>query len=371
MTQNDEPICQEALALLRQEVPLSAGFSQQAYAGTRTKIENACLRAFDYTRRALLAEHHWSFARKSAAFGTGAKPTDCVRIRRVLDADGERVSWRVSSEGIAADTEAATVVYTADLDNASSWPPLARAALAAALAREMCIPVSGRAEDFKAMEALAAERFAKARIADLNEDGSGSPLVREVKDVLKGRYRLTDADLDESSDSLAERIEDMEPSARREVMSAHRWNFARVSAPVHAAIGPDGVALVPRPFDCVRVEAVKTARGDLASWSMQGGMIASRDPVVSITYIRYVPNVEEWPPHVRRCLVYRLAAHAALTVPARDKDPSALAALYAAALSEAAVQDAREGNRGRDAWGHSGYVDAMRGYPPTRSRKKW
>lgn len=321
----------------------------------------------DMARRAILASHHWGFARKTATFD-GTRPDDCIRVLKVTDADGRPVAWSAAGDAISADEDAATVVYTADIP-LTAWPPLPFAAYVSAAAAEIAAAVAS--PDAKTLfERTAADRLVRARVADLNEDGSGAPIVRDVKAVLKAEYRATDQDLDESADAIAARIADLLDAARKEVMSAHRWNFARVSLPLRAAPGPDGTALAHRPGDCVRIEAVKTPRGDLADWSVRGDLIAAHGPIASVTYIRDEPDISLWPPDVRRCLVYRLAADAASSVPSRGKDPSALFALYERTLASAAVQNAREANPGRAAWGRSRYVDAMLGsdFPHRRPR---
>lgn len=315
-------------------------------------------------RDAMLSQHHWNFARKSVAF-TETRPSDCVRVLRVLDADGARVEWSVRGDAIEAPgATGGTLVYTA-LVEPEGWPPLARAAFASACAAEIAQATCGGEAGVAAaarLDKLAAARLAAARAADLNEDRTGSALVREVIAILKAEWRATDAELDGAADALAERLEDMLDGARREVMTAHRWNFARRTAKA-CVQRTDGECFTMRPPGCVRVEAVKRSDGELCEWSMRGRFIVSRESPAEIVYIADEEDLDMWPPSVRRALVYRLAADASLTMAragAGRPDAESFMRLYERKLSDAAAQDAREGNPGRAAWGRRSFVEAMR-----------
>ena len=216
-------------------------------------------------------------------------------------------------------------------------------------------------------------------------NGSGSPLVKEVKNVLKAEFRATDADLDESADELTLRIGALVEGALAEVMAAHNWHFAHSSCTVAAMDGaltgvPGGVAF-QRPPEAARITGVRTEDGRLAEWSVRDGMVFVRGEgacggVFEVSYVRDVEDVDELPANVRRALVYRIAADAAATVPRRDKDATPMLELYRQKLQAAKVADAREGNPGRSAWGHGSYVEAYRGgraglRPHDRSGRQW
>ncbi|MBR4257439.1 MAG: hypothetical protein IKQ17_00240 [Kiritimatiellae bacterium] len=464
MNIKDEIVCQEALALLRQEVALSPGFSQEDYALPRTKAEIACRRAFDYVRRAFLALHDWGFARVSAAYAP-RRPEGAIRVVDVVDSDGATVRWRVDGEGITAEESAATLVYTGDTSAVVDWPPLARSAFVAFLAKELAIPVTGRQDDLKATDALSAERLNAARLADLREgepedgpaaealallrrgafaaegasddgilsaarrfptflksaveevaaahdwggatvafdalpklaqsaaialaafkmatrvgasDGAAKSLfdlyrtrlvearvwalereepegtiARDVAAVLRPMQSLPPAALPRS---IASRVEELLPGARREVLSAHLWNFARAKVRTNAAPGPNGECLVSRPADCARVVRVVGPLGEKIDWFMRGPWIVSRAPAVEVVYQRCEENEECWPPSVQRALVYRIAADIAA-----QAGDGRFGEMYRRKLSDAALQDAREGNPGRTAWGRGRFAAAMRG----------
>ena len=256
---------------------------------------------------------------------------------------------------------AAKAAAEAEVEAAHEWPELGtgeaarlsalKAAAANARALEALSVVAGGGEE-------SARRYAKeyesklraARAYALERETPPAGIAGEVAAVLRPVQDAGDGAMPFSLASIGRRVDELLATARREVMTAHRWNFARETVPLRAAPGPDGTALVARPAGCVRVESVKTPHGDACSWTMRGEWIAARGPVGSVTYIREVEDVDEWPPPVRRCLVLRLASMIRLAGEG-EAERGRLAAEYAKALSDAAVQDAREGNRGREAWG--------------------
>lgn len=313
-------------------------------------------------RDAILSLHHWNFARKTADFSP-ERPADCVRILNVLDADGRPAEWSVAG-GKVASADGAKTVYTARSDPAG-WPALVKSAYVAAVAAEIvqaCVPDAAAAASVKgALDRLAEKRLVLAKVADLNEDGSGAEVVREVKAVLKADYRASDGDLDEAGDALALRIGELLEGARREVLDAHNWNFARASAPVACAPAPGGAFAFVRPADAARLTAVRSRDGGLLDWTLRGNVVVTRGPAASIAYVRDVEDIDAWPPLVRRALVYRLAADAALSLPGRGRDPAVFLQLHREKLQEARVADAREGNAGRAAWGRSLVLDSISG----------
>lgn len=316
----------------------------------------------DTVRDSILSLHHWNFARKTADFTT-AKPPDCVRVLKVVDAGGRPVEWSVAGRAVSSAGGAKTV-YTATSDP-SGWPAPVKSAYVAAVAAEIvqtCVPDAGAAAGIKkALDQLAEKRLVLAKVADLNEDGSGAGIVREVKAVLKADYRASDGDLDEASDAIALRVGELLEPARREVLGVHNWNFARVAAPVACAPTGGGAFMFARPSDAARITAVRSRDGGLSDWTVHENRVVTREPAASVTYLRDVEDVEEWPPLVRRALVYRLAADAALSLPGRGRDSGLFLQLYREKIQEACVADAREGNVGRAAWGRSRFVEAISG----------
>ena len=251
----------------------------------------------------------------------------------------------------------------AETDAAHDWPTLAdegeaanlsalRAAAANARALEKLALATGAGEETaRRYQAAAAEKLRAARAYALGHEAPPEGLAGEVAAVVRPLEDAGEAAMPYSLASIGRRVAELLPAARKEIMGAHRWNFARASQRIYAEPGCGGVALVPRPADCARVEAVRGPHGEAAEWSMRGGMVAVYGPVGEIVYIRDEPDEDTWPPAVRRALVYRLAADVAMPGKAGAEALQRLNALYERKLSDARVQDAREGNPGGTARG--------------------
>lgn len=251
MTTNDETVCQEALALLRQETRLTEGFS--AGGDSLTKAESACLRAFDYARRAFLAAHDWNFARLRTAF-TGAKPTGAVRVVDVTDSSGDSVQWRLDGQDLTS-ADGAYTVYTRDAEDVTTWPALARAAFVAYLARELCIPVSGRLEDLKAIDALASERLTAARLADLREGSPADDRAAEVLALLRTGEALAGSAEADGVEAATRRLALFVKSATAEVMAAHDWGTSATGYDTLPALAKSAVLALAAQKIAVRIGA--------------------------------------------------------------------------------------------------------------------
>lgn len=352
----------EALTLLRQD-------------STTTAVEAKCATIADSVRKEFLVARDWNFARASAQLSAGAsaggrttfsRPA-ALKVIDVRDADGARLGWRVQGQDLVVDAEVsgATATVTQDTDP-ENFPPLARSAYVRLLARELAIPVTGRQTDLKALSEAYAERLRMAAAADFQEGNPGDSLVREVCAVVSSELAISATDLADAADAIQRKLDDIYDSAVEEVLGAHPWRFARVvvnvaAAPDPCGVGGEGRFHYQRPQDCLRVCHLKDRAGDLVDWRNAGDAISSDRPAATLTYIRRDDDVDNWPPLVRRALMYRLASDAAVAAPNRAKDPQTLHALYDQKLRDAVLQDAREGNPGRSAWSGSRYVRAIRG----------
>ncbi|MBQ6925197.1 MAG: hypothetical protein IJQ73_11200, partial [Kiritimatiellae bacterium] len=245
MVASDKQICEEALALLRQETPLDASrLTAQTEADGTTKAERACRRVYDSARRAFLSMHDWNAARTSKSFTVPANRSYAInatnapgllRVVDVLDSSSEGVRHKVSNgtiHRIALEEDAsATLLYTRDIDGSSAspapadWPPLMRSAFTAYLARELAIPVSGRREDAQLADALYKERLVDARRADLNEGDPMDDLAREIfASLVDGCHPQGDGLVD-SIEACSRRIGVFKTSAMEEIRAAHAWTM--------------------------------------------------------------------------------------------------------------------------------------------------
>lgn len=347
--------------------------------------DTALVNAFDvYTAKinavkgfvsdSILSRHLWAFAKAKVAVtpanGSVDRPSDCVRVRDVTDGRNS-VEWYVSGDKITTTSSATTINYTSRVP-VTSWPKLVYSAYVAALAAEIAgsivSPPEAAAQAKAYLDKLAAERLEAARVADLNEDGSGSGIVLEVKTVIKAQYRVGDADLDESAYFVKSRVERQLDAARLEVLAAHNWSFARFTIPVSPFGHPGGPFAFTRPVDALRISSVRAHDGHLVDYVIDGQTILCREPPATVSYVRDSVEVDDFPPLVRRALVYRLASDFAVSFPQRGDRPDTMLALYREKLAAAAAADAKESNPGRAAWGRSTFADAMRGQSPHHIR---
>lgn len=394
--------CQAALALLRQEVTLTA-------AGA-TKADVACRRTYPYALAAFNQLHDWGnagspgslsglaeaafvayLAREMAIPVTGRledlKAVDAIFQRRLQEARVHALTARlrentdpVLAELLAnfkaddaalanafdvytARRAAVTAAAEAEVAAAHDWPALEgdaaaaletlKAAAVRSLALERLAVVCGCGEDAaRRHRQEAGERIHAARVYALEREPLEDATAQETAALLRPMQGMEAAALPRS---LKARIAELLPAARDEVLGAHRWNFARVGMPCCPKMEPNGDSLVLRPADCVRVEAVRTADGQLAEWSVRGPFIVTRgQPIAYVTYIRRLDDADRWPPALRRVLACRIAADIA------GPGAQRFEAMYRERLTAAKVLDAREGNPGRAAWGKRRFTEAFR-----------
>jgi len=311
-------VCQEALYLLRQDVDLPTA----ATAATDDSLE---------------------WRKSQIAFATA--------IAEVWAAH----DWAVT----------ATTATNADTTN---WTQAMRSALAYAIARELAIPLAGRAEDLKLWLSLAAQKLAQARVEELEKERKAvtDALTRDLLALLVPRFDPTDGHLPRSIKTITDRASALADGVRHVVLSVHPWNFAKAEDPTPSCKIPHGCdpyAFASEvPAGCARLLAVYTHGGRLDDWKVFGTCVAAREPVVKAVYIRDDKRPDKWPSAIRRLYLYRLAADTAQT-----EVPNLVELLeqkYAAALRDAKAEDARESSTPKDAWGRNHYVDAMHGIRP-------
>jgi hypothetical protein len=166
---------------------------------------------FDDTRKMLLRCAHWGFARKqllltelgnledeTSLYPWGFKytyPTDCVKLRYLLyvpesgndaipadslfpasylgpsRANPFIIGYDVTSTNrvVYTNLEDATGVYTADIEDPNDWDAGFEDAMVAALAAQICLPLSGNANMMVEFRRQAKQILDAARAADGNE----------------------------------------------------------------------------------------------------------------------------------------------------------------------------------------------------------
>lgn len=209
-------------------------------------------------------------------------------------------------------------------------------------------------------------RLTTARAADL-EAAKATVTDEDTKHILamiSTNFVPGDGLMPRNIKAITDRIDEMKDSARREVILAHDWNFAKCVVKVADECRCDGHPYhhsADYPLDALRLIAVYGCGGDLVEWKVENGKILARSSIHMVKYTKDVTDFSLWSEFARRPYYLRLAADVARTVMNNLQDVQILEQKYNLALEDAKLRDTREGNTPTDAWGPNHYVDMMRG----------
>lgn len=156
----------------------------------RSKPAIVCKAQWDQTRQQLLASHPWRFALKQAQlsastsaplFGYGAAyplPNDCLRVYDMPLNPTD--PWEVFGPNLLTDAGApAQIVYVADIEDCTAYPPWFVAAFVTSLAQAISVSVSNDA----------------AKVATVNRALPGALRDAKTADSQQGSNRELDADV--------------------------------------------------------------------------------------------------------------------------------------------------------------------------------
>jgi hypothetical protein len=160
--------------------------------GTRSSITSLneastealhCKLLFDQARDATLEAHDWVFARKRVALadlGTPpggwshryALPSDCIapRFLETGTRTERRASFRIEGRDLLADTDGATLVYTARITDPALFPPSFASALSWGLGAELAIPLTGKESLHQRCAQMWQSAINTAAVNDANAD---------------------------------------------------------------------------------------------------------------------------------------------------------------------------------------------------------
>lgn len=148
-------------------------------------------------RDARLTAHAWRFAtrtaqpprradRKPQAYGYGyahGLPEGTLRVLAVTAPDGQRIDHALSDGAIYTHHTVIALRFIARADPAS-WPPYFDEAVVAALAAEMCLPLTERLDRADALHRQAEQALRRARLIDTYQDSprrAGSFALAEAR----------------------------------------------------------------------------------------------------------------------------------------------------------------------------------------------
>jgi len=133
------------------------------------------------------------------------------------------------------------------------------------------------------------------------------------------------------------------PDARRAVLRAHDWGFARVPLSRGSCCSPCGRwHTVPRPHDCVAVRACNSD-GESVAFSMDSRGIVARSPFDEIVYTRDEDDLGKWDSLAYQCLMEYLCKEIAEAITSRTAPAQMHFAIYEKLIGEAKKSDLCEG----------------------------
>lgn len=197
-------VCQSAMALLRQEQTLNRNGVLTGMIDATTKankVERACNRAYERSRHEVLDSYGWSFCREDVRQNGGIYepetgrykipfPGNALKIIACYGDNGSKIATTtVRNEFVYALEPIKRVAYIYDEQNVEFWSALAQRALVLAVAKNLALEITGRADDVQMMERLYATAIEQAKTEDAshNKAKSGYAKTNHIYECMIGR----------------------------------------------------------------------------------------------------------------------------------------------------------------------------------------
>lgn len=174
-------VCQEAMAILRQEQRL---VSITPDAGS--KVERACYAAYERSRLEVLASFGWSFNKEDIRVRNGGRemedgryriayPATALKVLGCYDADGHKIPFTVrQNKYIYSLEQIHRITYIFDEEDMTLLPALVRKAVVYTLAKNLAMEITGRANDAQLVELQCKAAVQEARTDDARLGSTGS-----------------------------------------------------------------------------------------------------------------------------------------------------------------------------------------------------
>lgn len=166
-------LCNQALAFL--------GDFTIASLDENTKSARACSFWYPKARRMVLEEHDWNCAKRDASLPAisgpaplgwsfaYAMPSDCIRL--ISTEGGLTDEFEARGRTICTNlTAPLKILYVADIEDVSYFPPLLADCIALALAQKIAFNLTGEPSFVNSVTSLFERQMAKARGADAHLD---------------------------------------------------------------------------------------------------------------------------------------------------------------------------------------------------------
>lgn len=187
MASSPAAICNRALGAI--------GVSQLATLEDGTARAIQCNALYPQLRDELLRDHDWNFASTRASLPALSVPPvwgfdnlyqlpgDCLSVREIENIE-PRQDWRVEAGAIAISISAPLHVrYTAKVIGTGAFDASFTSALVAALAAELCMPLTNNASLFAKLDDKAARQLAQARGRSRLEGADRGPRPWRILDI--------------------------------------------------------------------------------------------------------------------------------------------------------------------------------------------
>lgn len=262
-----------------------------------------------------------------------------------------------------------------------------RQLLVYSLARELAIPVTGRQEDLKTVDALYNSKLKVAIAKDLQEemdalrssDGKDDKFAVDVLDLLRQYYSVADGDMGNGHPKpqprgiahLVAHINSIKEKIRYEVLTTHDWSFATDEDRVISRPLPDGRFATPVPGGSVKV--VKCYSGECEkseTFIRHDDVLVTRRPICRVVYLFDDGGTDSWSETAKRAYLYRVVLAVAYANPELFANPARIRQLEERVreiTQDARTTDARQTHVATSAYGRNYLYDVATG----RRRAKW
>lgn len=175
-------VCQEAMAVLRQEQRLSS-----ITPDAPSKVERACYAAYERSRLEVLSSFGWSFIKEDIRVRNGerfvdeggryriAYPSTALKVLGCYDDDGHKIPFTVRQNKYIFTLEPVRrITYIFDEEDMTLLPALVRKAVVYTLAKNLAMEITGRANDAQLMDVQCRSAVQEARTDDARLGTTGS-----------------------------------------------------------------------------------------------------------------------------------------------------------------------------------------------------
>ncbi len=171
--------------------------------------------------------------------------------------------------------------------------------------------------------------------------------------ALVGGEDLTQAQLDDKSSKAGRLCSIFYPVILQDLLRSHKWNFSRVTAELSSIAGDVSEGGwgydFTLPTDYLQaIELHSTDNGgkiDDAQWEIIDGVLYCDDSEVSLKYVAYKEQPDDWSTDFRRLMCYSLAVELSFPLGGSNKLVERLFAQHKSMIADVRYNNAKENSR--------------------------